>query len=282
MELFVVDNASSDESAEVARRVAPRACVIENIENRGFAAANNQALLQAKGRYVAMLNPDAEVLDNALTKLVEYLDGSLDVGAVGPMILTPAGEIDFRGARRFPTLWTEFCEGSGLRRRWPRHRLFGGAQMGCWDHKASRDVDALSGACMVIRKAALDEVGLLEEDFFMYYEDTELCFRLKRAGWRVVYWPEAQVRHWGGHSTSQVRDAMGLEALRSAHRFFQKCYGRGPAAAYRLMVAALTAGKLAAFGLSRLMARDTRQRLYFAHKLALHRQVLAWALRGHL
>jgi hypothetical protein len=238
--------------------------------------------MQAQGCYVALLNPDTEVLNHALTSLVGYLDDSPDVGAAGPMMLTPSGQVDFRGARRFPTLWTEFCEVSGLTRRFPRHRLFSGASMGHWDHRDPRDVDALSGACMVVRREAMDQVGLLDESFFMYSEDTELCFRLKQAGWRVVYWPEARVRHWGGHSTSQVRDAMGVEALRSTNRFFQKCYGHGPAAAHRLMVAALTAGKLAAFGLGWLMARDTRQRSHFAHKLTLHRQVLSWALRGDL
>ena len=280
LELFVVDNASTNGSTDVARQVAPWAQVIENHNNRGFAAANNQALTQAQDRYVALLNPDAEILDHALASLVRYMDKVPDVGAAGPMILTPSGEVDFRCARRFPILWAEFCEVSGLTRRFPRHRLFSGASMGHWDHRDPRDVDALSGACMVVRREALDQVGLLDEGFFMYSEDTELCFRLKRAGWRVVYWPEARVRHWGGYSTSQVRDAMGVEALRSANRLFRKCYGAGSAVAHRLMVAAVTAGKLVAFAACRLAARNASQRARFAHKLALHCQVLRWALGG--
>ena len=280
LELFIVDNASTDGSADVARQAAPWAKVIENRDNRGFAAANNQALAQALGRYVALLNPDAEILDHALTSLVRYMDKVPGIGAAGPMILTPSGEVDFRCARRFPTLWTELCEVSGLTRRFPKHRFFSGASMGHWDHKDSRDVDALSGACMVVRREAMDQVGLLDEDFFMYSEDTELCFRLKRAGWRVVYWPEARVQHWGGYSTSQVRDAMGVEALRSTNCLFRKCYGAVPAAAHRLMVKAVAAGKLVAFAVCWLAARNTSQRARFAHKLALHRQVLRWALGG--
>lgn len=281
LELYVVDNASTDGSAGVARQVTPWAQVIENRDNRGFSVANNQPLTQAQGHYVALLNPDAEVLDQALAGLVRHLDSMPDAGAAGPMILTPSGDVDFRCARRFPTLWTEFCEESGLTRRFPRHRLFSGASMGHWDHRDPRDVDALSGACMVVRREAIDQVGLLDESFFMYSEDTELCFRLKGAGWRIVYWPETRVRHLGGYSTSQVRDAMGVEALRSTNRLFYKCYGARPAAAHRLMVAALTAGKLLVFAMGWLAARNADQRARSAHKLALHRQVLCWVLGGN-
>jgi GT2 family glycosyltransferase len=133
---------------------------------------------------------------------------------------------------------------------------------------------------MVVRREALDQVGLLDEDFFMYSEDTELCFRLKQAGWRVVYRPEARVRHRGGYSTSQVRDAMGVEALRSTNHLFSKCCGASSAMAHRLMVATVTAGKLIVFAVGWLAARNASQRARLAHKLALHRQVLRWALGG--
>jgi GT2 family glycosyltransferase len=279
-EIFVVDNASGDGSSQMVRHSFPQVKLVENEENVGFARACNRGLCRAQGRYVVLFNPDTWLPDDALGQMVAFLDKHPNVGVLGPRIVDRDGIVDPRCARRYPSLRSELFEKLRLDRRFPHSRLFGDYLMTYWDHKDPRDVDALSGACMVIRREALDQVGLLDEDFFMYSEDTELCFRLKQAGWRVVYWPAARVRHWGGYSTSRVRDAMGVEALRSTNRLFRKCYGTIPAMAHRLMVATVTVGKLIAFAAGWLAARNAGQRARFAHKLALHRRVLRWALGG--
>lgn len=279
-EILVVDNDSSDGSAQMVDTHFPDVTLIRNRDNVGFARANNQGIAVGQGRYVLLLNPDTIVLGTALGKLVGFLDAQPGVGIVGPKILTPGGQIDFRCARRLPTLASELFEKTTLSQRWPHSQLFGFGLMGHWDHRDSREVEALSGACMMIKRQVIEQVGLLDEDFHMYGEDIEFCDRVKRAGWQVFYYGDAEIIHLGGRSTAQIPTEMGVEALRSLNLFFRKRHGPAYAWAHRALMGLLTLAKQTVFFLRFVTARDAERRDQYQSKVRLHSQVFRWVLAG--
>jgi N-acetylglucosaminyl-diphospho-decaprenol L-rhamnosyltransferase len=219
-EIWVVDNASSDGTVEMVQERFPEVRVIANRENRGWAGGNNQALKQSAGRCLLLLNADTEPRPSSLAALVRFLDEHPDAGACGPMLLHSDGSIQGNG-RRFPTFWKEFLDITGLRHlalgAYIRH--FG---WGREDFTALAEVDEVTGACLLARRETVEQVGLLDEQFFMYYDEVDWCRRMKAAGWRVFYVPEAQVVHHVAASVKQV----GFEAYRrlfeSQYRYFRK------------------------------------------------------------
>lgn len=279
-EILVVDNASNDGSVQMIRTQFPEPTLIENRENVGFARANNQAIGLSRGRYILLLNPDTFVLENALTEMTEFLDQHSTVGILGCKVLTAEGVVDLRCARRFPTLMSEFFEKTTLAVRLPGSKLFGSYLMSYWDHEGSREVDALSGACMMIRRELVENVGLLDKDFFMYGEDIDWCYRAKKAGWQICYLGGAEIVHLGAQSTSLVGDEMGIEALHSLNLFFQKHHGLAYAWAYRMLIVALSLAKQLVFFGSMLASKTTKERDQYARKICLHQRVLRWAITG--
>ncbi len=216
-EVFVVDNASEDGTVEAVRATWPGVTVIANAVNRGFAAANNQALRLARGRHVCLLNPDTVVRSGALARLQEALEQNPRLGIVGPRLLNPDGSPQSAGLS-FPTFgdlvrgavpWTR-------RTRAPR-----GAGRSGGD---PLPYDWVIGACMVLRREVLEEVGLLDEEYFMYGEEKDLCCRAKQAGWQTACVPGAEVMHYGGHSADQVPVRSYLAFLDSQFRFLGKFY----------------------------------------------------------
>jgi len=280
-EVFVVDNASTDGSSQMVQGEFPQVHLIENTANLGFARANNQAIRLSQGRHVLLLNPDTVVLPDALTRMVRFADSHLQIGAIGPRILRPNGAVDFRCARRFPSLTSELWEKTGLATRFPNSRIFGEHLMGHWDHKDGRPVDLLTGACLMARREVIDRVGLMDEDFFLYGEDVDWCYRIKRAGWQVFYYADVGIIHFGGQSSASVQLELDMEALRSLNLFFRKNYGALYALAHRLLMLALTLTKGGYF-LGKLLAiRDAEKRAIYQHKLKLHQRVLQWVFSGH-
>jgi len=275
-EILVVDNCSTDGSPEMVEKFFPQVRLIRNSENIGFAKANNQAICASVGRYILLLNPDTVVLDKALVRMVSFLDKHPDIGALGCKILTENGQIDFRGGRRFPTLWSEFCVHSGLAALFPAAELFGGYLMSYWDHEDSREVDLLTGACMMVRREVVHQVGLLDEDFFMYAEDVEWCYRIKKAGWKIFYYADAVIVHLGEQSVKLVKIPMSIEGLRSMNLFFAKHHGQLVAWIYRGLLLFFAIVKMLFFGLRGLLTRDKR----FCEKVCLHWHVLLWSLTG--
>lgn len=226
-ETFLVDNNSPDGSADMVRLEFPDVWLIANTENVGFARANNQAIRQALGRYVVLLNPDTEAERGSLAVLASHLDAHPDVGAAGPMLLNSDGSLQ-RNGRLFPTPWSELLSLLGLSRlcrRWFERRFIFGRE----DFSYDACVDGVSGACLMVRRDVIDKVGPLDERFFMFYEEVEWCWRIKKAGWRIAYVADARVvHHWMG-SVRQRGRAMAAR-LRESRQSYYQATGTGSAA----------------------------------------------------
>jgi len=235
LEIIVVDNASHDDSVAMLRAKYPQVELIANTTNRGFTVGNNQGIEASRGRYVMVLNPDTEVLGDALDQLVSYLDGHPDAGAIGPQLLNPDRSIQ-SSRRRFPTLATAFFESTWLQGMAPK-RILARFYMDDVPVSLAHEVDWLSGACTVFRRAVLDGVGLYDaQNFFMYSEELDLCRRVKEAGWKIVYLPEAQVVHYVGKSSDQAVAARHIYFQTSKVRYVRKWHGAFPASILRLFL----------------------------------------------
>ncbi len=226
LEVFVVDNASTDGTVARVSQAFPDVRVIANAENVGFARANNQAIRQARGRYVLLVNPDTEWLDDSLSRLVAFLDRHPEVGVAGPKLLNADGQtIQFEGARRLPRPFDTFCEYVRLPALLPGRSWACRHLMPEWDHQDSRQVDCLSGACLLIRREVLDEVGLLDEGFPFNIEDIDWCHSVRRSRWQLYYMAEARLLHVGRQSILQNRGASTLNAMRGVYRYYRKQHG---------------------------------------------------------
>lgn len=240
-EVWVVDNASTDNSAELVRNSFPEARLIENSENLGFAGGNNIAIPKTIARNILFLNPDTDLGPGTIESMERFLDAHSEAGAVGPLTLNTDDSLQI-SAYAAPTLTREF---------W---RLFhldwlveaGDYQMHEWDRSRPHEVDVLQGSCLMIRREALDQVGLMDEDFFMYSEEVDLCTRLRRAGWALYWVPDAQVVHYGAKSTDQARCDMFLKLYQSKVLFFRKHYGMSAVKTYKFMLLIAAMARLVA------------------------------------
>ncbi|MBN2201665.1 glycosyltransferase [bacterium] len=203
-EIFVVDNASGDGSVSMVRGLFPGVRLIANDVNAGFAKANNQALRQAKGRAVCLINPDTIAGEDTFRVCLQALDARPEAGMIGCKVLNPDGTLQPACRRSFPTPWVAFTKVSGLAALFPRSRWFGRYNLTYLDPDVASEVEAVSGSFMFVRKEVLDTVGLLDEDFFMYGEDLDWCYRIRRAGWKIVYVPETRIVHYKGRSAQEA------------------------------------------------------------------------------
>ncbi len=200
VEIFVVDNASADGSADMVAEEFPQVKLIRNAANVGFAAGNNVALRQVVGEYALLINTDTIVRQDALHTMVEFLDAHPEAGACGCKILDPDGTLQLDSRRGFPKPLAAFCKMSGLSRFFPKHPLIAHYHMTYLDPEQTAEVEVLSGSCMMVRKAAMDQIGLLDEDYFMYGEDIDWCYRFHQAGWKIYYVPTTSIIHFRGES----------------------------------------------------------------------------------
>jgi len=227
VEVFVVDNASADQSAEMVAEAFPWVRLTANVDNKGFAAGNNQALADATGQFVLLLNPDTEIKSGALKTLLTFFDTHPKAGVVAPQLLNTDGSIQ-RSCRAFPTFLGMVFELIGLSRMFPAGSSYGQKfreyKMLDWNHDDERQVDQPEGACLMIKRQLLDEIGTLDEGFFMLFEEVDWCFRAKKAGWEIWFTPSAQVVHHYGQSIKQVKVRMILSSHRGLYRFWHKHY----------------------------------------------------------
>ena len=255
VEMFVVDNASTDESVPLVRARFPQVKLIENQENRGFARANNQAIQASQGRYVLLLNPDTEVRPNALGTLIQFMDTHPEAGAAGSRLLNPDGTLQ-HSAHPLPTLLREFWRLFHLDALWS----YSCYRMDEWDEKEPIEVEAVMGACLILRREALRQVGLLDESYFIYSEEVDLCYRLHQAGWRVYWVPQAVVMHYGGQSTRQMAGEMFIRLYQGKLFYFRKHYGRGTFQVYKLLLLLASLARLCISPLAWLERSPERQR----------------------
>jgi len=222
-EVIVVDNASADGSAAMVRSAFPQVRLLANEQNRGFSAGSNQAIQSSSGRYVMLLNPDTVVRSGALGRMMELLDDDAEIGVVGPKLVYPDGSFQ-HSAFTYPTLAMIFLDFFPLNYRLVDSRLNGRYPRALYDMGEPFPVDHPLGAGLMVRRRVIEEVGLLDESFFMYCEEIDWCMRIKDAGWQVYCCSQAEVVHYEAQSTAQFRDEMFIELHRSRYRLYEKHY----------------------------------------------------------
>lgn len=194
-EVIVVDNASTDGSTAFIKAKYSSVYLIQNSKNLGFAAANNKGIQLSHGRYILLLNSDTEMREGVLDYMVDFMDKHSTVGASTCKVLLPNGRIDPACHRGFPTPWASFTYFVGMERLFPRSKLFGQYHLGYKDMNRTHDIDSPMGAFFLVRREVVDQVGSLDESFFMYGEDLDWAYRIRKAGWRILFCPEKSIFH---------------------------------------------------------------------------------------
>jgi len=251
-EVIVVDNASTDGSAKLVADNFHNVTLISNSENLGYARGNNQAIETSSGEFILLLNPDIEVKPGALDALLAFAKAHPEAAAVGCRLIHPDGRIQ-RSVRSFPSPAAVLFEYLKISRIFPNSRLFGRYRMTYFDYSTAAEVDQPMASCLLLSRRALDDVGTFDEQFPIFFNDVDWCYRAKKKGWKIFFTPDAEVIHHGGASTTQVRAKMISESHRSLARFYAKHYrGKMCAVIYWLIMIAIFTNS---FFASRIKAR---------------------------
>lgn len=272
-EIIVVDNASTDGTPQFILQSYPRIVLFRNSDNLGFASGNNLGIEHSRGKYLLLVNSDVNLPPHCLTALVSYMEENRDIGLLGPQMRGPSGDVR-RSTMRYPTLWNSFCRAFALDRAWKSSRHFGGQMMLDFAHDRTTDVEVLNGWFWVVRREALSTVGLLDTRFFMYGEDLDWCYRFRTAGWRVVFYSDANALHYGGASSSAAPVRFYVEMHRANFQYWRKHHSRVSQFCYGSIVVAHH--MLRIFGYSAVYAVRHRTRSEIAHKLRRSLALLKW------
>ena len=244
-EIIVVDGASFDGCGEMLAREFPEVRFIQLEENLGFAKANNLGFEQSQGECVLFLNPDTEVVGDAIKVLHNFLKEHGDAGIVGAKLLNTNGSVQTSSVQAFPTVLNQMLDMEILRRAWPKLSFWGMAPLFSND-TSSAEAEVISGACLMLTRTTFQKIGRFSDDYFLYAEDLDLCYKTRLAGLKNYYVPVAVITHHGGGSSRQTQSVFSTVMMReSVHRFLKKFRGRGYGAAFRAGVALSALGRLA-------------------------------------
>ncbi len=224
MEVIVVDNGSTDGSQHSVRVMFPEVQVIQNNTNLGFSKANNIGILKSSGRYVCLVNSDVRVIDNCLQRLMTYMDNNLSIGLIGPKILNPDMTLQV-SCKKFPSHWNNFTSALGLNIIFTNSPFFSDEDMRYFKHDKIQLVDWLAGCVLFVRRTAINDVGLLDDRFFIYLEEVDWCKRFKQHGWNVLFYPGAVAIHHHGASTSKDPTRFALEHQKAFLKYWKKHNG---------------------------------------------------------
>lgn len=223
-QIIVVDNASTDGSVEAVTKAFPQVEIIENKENLGFAAGNNIGVLKAKAPVILFLNPDTLVINDAIEKAYEHLMENPDIGALTCKVELPDGKLDYSCHRGFPTPWNSFCHFTGLAKAFPKSKLFAGYTATYLDINKPHEIDCATGAFLMVRKIAGDQINWWDKDYFWNGEDIEFCFSLKEKGWKVFYYPDEKIIHYKGSSAKIAKPETVTHGISAMRIFYKKHY----------------------------------------------------------
>jgi len=222
-ELIVVDNNSTDETISMLNSKYPECILIANSSNPGFAKANNQGFSIAKGKYYLLLNPDTVILDNAIDKLAGFMEINPEVGASGPRNYSPCMQLQ-HNCDHFPSLWIDFTRYVRFRMAFPNSKLFNAYEMNYWNYSELRKVDRIAGCSLMVRADIYKKLEGLDGSYFMYYEETDLCYRIYKCGYSVVYFPEAAIIHYWGESSKSAKQESVIDKVNMTHYLKSKYY----------------------------------------------------------
>lgn len=223
-EIIVSDNDSKDGSQTMIKEKFSKVRLIENNDNLGFPKGNNVAIREAKGRYILLLNSDTKVLENCIEDCAKYMDNHKDIGALGCKLVLADGTLDHACKRGFPTPEASLFYMLKFNKLFPKNKKFTAYTMGYLSEDSINEVDSLTGAFMLVRREVIDKVGFLDERFFMYGEDIDWCYRIKSAGYKVVYYPKVTTIHYKGQSSKKKKLKTIYEFHRAMILFYNKHY----------------------------------------------------------
>jgi GT2 family glycosyltransferase len=279
LEVIVVDNASYDGSGEMLAREFPTVTFIQNDKNQGYAHANNLGFERSHGRNILFLNPDTEVIGNALTRLVNFMDDTPDAGVVGLRLLNHDLTLQTSCIQAFPSVWNQLLDCDAFRERFPKSSLWGMRAL-FEGEGGPAVVEAISGACMTIKRSVFESVHRFTSEYFMYSEDLDLCYKVARAGWNNYYVSDASVMHFGGRSSkskpeSNFATVMMRESLR---KFFRMRHGRLHAVLYRWTMGFVAVCRVTVIGAMVLVSLGTPRRATLRAAFSKWVRVLRWSL----
>jgi GT2 family glycosyltransferase len=275
MEIIVVDNASTDDSADWVERHYPHVRLVRNAKNLGFATANNIAISASTGRYICFVNSDAHLLPDCVTALVDFCEEHPNVGMVGPRIKGGDTKLQ-RSCLGFPTVWNMFCRALALDKVFPRSKIFAGYSLTYWAQDSLRCVDILLGCFWLVRRQALTEVGLLDEDFFMYGEDLDWCKRFWEHRWQVVFVPSCEAIHYGGASSANSPIRFYIERQRADLLYWRKHHSRLGASSYFIISCLHQSLRAAGYCFAAILKGSGQQ--YYQHKFKRSVLCLKWLI----